>query len=141
MELKGGVGVNRDERTNRMEKYIFINKIFTGVQIVLLALSVVLNFTCDDAAVFITTFTHVGMFVLYNIIVENIIEYGFLRKRYAKIYDETSPLSYFKLKKRTYTEAKNKSDFVTTKLILQSFIKSSIMVLNIVLLLFMVSFE
>ncbi len=133
--------MNRDERTNRMKKYIFINNISIGVQIVLLALSVVLNFTFDDAAVFITTFTHVGMFVLYNIIVENIIEYGFLRKGYAKIYDETSPLSYFKLKKRIYTEAKNKSDFVTTKLILQSFIKSIIMVLNIALLLFMVSFE
>lgn len=128
-------------RTNRMKKYIFINNISIGVQIVLLALSVVLNFTSDDAAVFITTFTHAGMFVLYNIIVESIVEYGFLIKRYAKIYDETNPLRYFKLKKRIYTEAKNKSDFVTTKLILQSFIKSSIMALNVVLLLFMVSFE
>lgn len=124
-----------------MKKHILINNIFIILQTVLIVLSVVLNFASDDASVFITVFIHVGIFVLYNIIAENIIEYGFLRKRYAKIYNETSPLSYFKLKRRIYTEAKNKSDFVTKKLILQSFIKSSIMVLNIALLLFMVSFE
>ena len=133
--------MNTDERTNRMKKYILINNIFIILQTVLLVLSVVLNLASDDASVFITVFIHVGIFVLYNIIAENIIEYGFLRKMYAKICDETSPLSYFKLKRRIYAEAKNKSDFVTEKLILQSFIKSSIMVLNIVLLLFMVSFE
>jgi len=133
--------VNLDERTNRMKKYILINNIFIILQTVLLVLSVVLNIASDDISVFITVFIHVGIFVLYNIIAENIIEYGFLRKMYAKIYNETSSLSYFKLKRQIYAEAKNKSDFVTKKLILQSFIKSSIMVLNIALLLFMVSFE
>ena len=133
--------MNTDERTNRMKKYILINNIFIILQTVLLVLSVVLNIASDDVSVFITVFIHAGIFVLYNIIAENIIEYGFLRKRYVKIYNETSPLSYFKLKRQIYAEAKNKNDFVTRKLILQSFIKSSIMVLTVVLLLFMVSFE
>lgn len=124
-----------------MKKYIIANNIFIAIQMVLLALSVVLNFVADDARVYMAVFIHIGIFVLYNAVVESIVEYKFLRKKYAKICDETHHLRYFKLKKRIYTSAKNHNDYVSVKLILQSFTKSIIAITNIVLMLFMVTFE
>ena len=68
---------------------ILMNNIVIIIQIVLVALSVIFNFLIDDFAVFITVFIHIAIFVLYNGIVESIVEYGYLRKKFAKICDET----------------------------------------------------
>ena len=133
--------MNMAERTERMKKFILMNNIVIIIQIVLVALSVIFNFLIDDSAVFITVFIHIGIFVLYNIVVESIVEYGYLRKKFAKICDETHYLRYSKLKKRMYKVAQNKNDMVSTKLILQSVIKSFIAILSVVSLFFMVSFE
>ena len=133
--------MNMAERTEQMKKFILMNNIVIIIQIVLVALSVIFNFLIDDFAVFITVFIHIAIFVLYNIVVESIVEYGYLRKKFAKICDETHYLRYFKLKKRMYRASKNKKDIVSTKLILQSVIKSFIAILSVVSLFFMVSFE
>ena len=133
--------MNMAERTERMKKYILTNNIVITIQIILVILSIVFNFYIDDSAVFITVFIHIVIFVLYNIVVESIIEYGYLRKKFAKICDETHYLRYFKLKKRMYRASKNKKDMVSAKLILQSVIKSFIAILSFISLLFMISFE
>ena len=90
--------MNMVERTERMKKFILMNNIVIIIQIVLVVLSVIFNFLIDDFAVFITVFIHIAIFVLYNGIVESIVEYGYLRKKFAKICDETHYLRYFKLK-------------------------------------------
>ena len=104
-------------------------------------LSIVFNFLIDDSAVFVTVFIHIVIFVLYNIVVESVVEYGYLRKKFAKICDETHYLRYLKLKKRMYKASKNKNDTVSAKLILQSVIKSFIAILSFISLFFMISFE
>ena len=133
--------MNMAERTEQMKKFILMNNIVITLQIVLVILSIVFNFLIDDSAVFVTVFIHIVIFVLYNIVVENIVEYGYLRKKFAKICDETHYLRYLKLKKRMYKASKNKNDIVSTKLILQSAIKSFIAILSILSLFFMISFE
>ena len=133
--------MNMAERTEQMKKFILMNNIVITLQIVLVILSIVFNFLIDDSAVFITVFIHIAIFVLYNIVVESVVEYGYLRKKFAKICDETHYLRYSKLKKRMYKASKNKNDIVSTKLILQSAIKSFIAVLSILSLFFMISFE
>lgn len=133
--------MNMAERTERMKKFILMNNIVITLQIVLVILSIVFNFLIDDSAVFITVFIHIAIFVLYNIVVESIIEYGYLRKMFAKICDETHYLRYFKLKKRMYRASKSKKDMVSVKLILQSAAKTFIAFINIILLFFMISFE
>ena len=130
-----------NEKTELMKKFIFMNNIVIAIQIVLGVLSVIFNFFIDDCAVFITVFIHIAIFVLYSIVVESIVEYGYLRKKFAKICDETHTLRYLKLKKRMYKASKNKNDTVSAKLILQSAIKSFIAILSILSLFFMVSFE
>ena len=129
------------ERTEQMKKFILMNNIVITLQIVLVILSIVFNFLIDDSAVFITVFIHIAIFVLYSIVVESVVEYGYLRKKFAKICDETHYLRYLKLKKRMYRASKNKKDMVSAKLILQSVIKSFIAILSFISLLFMISFE
>lgn len=133
--------MNMAERTEQMKKFILMNNIVITLQIVLVILSIVFNFLIDDSAVFITVFIHIVIFVLYNIVVESVVEYGYLRKKFAKICDETHYLRYLKLKKRMYKSSKNKNDIVSAKLILQSVIKSFIAILSILSLFFMISFE
>ena len=133
--------MNMLEKTERMKKFILMNNIVIAIQIILFILSIAFNFLIDNSAVFITVFIHIGIFVLYNIVVESIVEYGYLRKKFAKICDETHYLRYFKLKKRMYRASKNKKDMVSAKLILQSVIKSFIAILSFISLLFMISFE
>ena len=133
--------MNMAERTEQMKKFILMNNIVITLQIVLVILSIVFNFLIDDSAVFITVFIHIVIFVLYNIVVESVVEYGYLRKKFAKICDETHYLRYLKLKKRMYKSSKNKNDIVSAKLILQSVIKNFIAILSILSLFFMISFE
>ena len=133
--------MNMAERTERIKKFILMNNIVIAIQIILVVLSIIFNFLIDDSAVFITVFIHIAIFVLYNIVVESVVEYGYLRKKFAKICDETHCLRYLKLKKRMYKASKNKNDIVSTKLILQSVIKSFIAILSILSLFFMISFE
>ena len=133
--------MNMSERTERMKKFILMNNIVIIIQVILVVLSIIFNFIFDDVAVFITAFTHIVIFVLYNIVVESIVEYGYLRKKFAKICNETHYLRYLKLKKRMYKASKNKKDMVSAKLILQSVIKSFIAILSFISLFFMISFE
>ena len=133
--------MNMAERTERMKKFILMNNIVIAIQIILVVLSIIFNFLIDDSAVFITVFIHIAIFVLYSIVVESIVEYGYLRKKFAKICDETHRLRYFKLKSRMYKASKEKGDKISSVLILQSAVKALFAVLSIVLLLFMVSFE
>ncbi len=129
------------EKTQSMKKYVFMNNVVIGIQIALVALSIIFNFVIDDVAVFLTVFIHVSISVLYNIIVENIIEYSFLRKKYARIYSEISDLKYFKLRKQLYKTAKKENDIVSAKLILQFGVKFLIVYLSVLSMLFMVPVE
>ena len=72
-------------RNKLMKKILIANKIFIFLQIVLLGISVLSNFIFDDTIVFITIFSHVGIFVLFNIFIENMTEYGYIIKKYEKI--------------------------------------------------------
>lgn len=133
--------MNINEKTEQMKKFILSNNIFIALQIILVTLSVIFNFIANDGKVFLTVFIHIGVFVIYNGIAESIIEYSWLRKKYAKICDQTHYLRYFKLKNRMYKTAKNKKDTVSSTLILQSAIKSFVAISSIISLLFMISFE
>ncbi len=134
--------MNMAERTERMKKYIFMNNFVIAIQIILVVLSIIFNFLIDDFAVFITVFVHIALFVVYNGIVENIVEYGYLRKKFAKICDEAHSItSYSQLRIRMYKASKNKKDVVSAKLILQSVVKSFIAILSFISLFFMISFE
>ena len=95
----------------------------------------------DDTIVFITIFSHVGIFVLFNIFIENMTEYGYIIKKYEKIYQDTHHLRWFKLKKLVYKTAKMNGDTITTSLVTQFFIKCAIIVFNIVIMLFLIEFE
>lgn len=133
--------MNMDNKNPKMKKIIFANNIFIALQIVMLVLSVVLNFVSDDIKVFLTIFVHTGLFVVFNIIVENIVNYGYIMKKYEKIYQTTSSIRFFLIQKRIYQSAKDNQDKITTTLILQTFVKAVILVINFVLMLFMVNFE
>ena len=133
--------MNMDNKNPKMKKIIFANNIFIVLQIVMLILSVVLNFICDDVRVFLTIFVHVGLFSIFNIVVENIANYGYIMKKYEKIYQTTNSIRFFLIQKRIYQSAKDNQDKITTTLILQTFVKAVILVINFVLMLFMVNFE
>ena len=133
--------MNMDNKKPKMKKIIFANNIFIVLQIVMLILSVVLNFICDDVRVFLTIFVHVGLFSIFNIVVENIANYGYIMKKYEKIYQTTNSIRFFLIQKRTYQLAKANQDKITITLILQTFVKGLILVINFVLMLFMVNFE
>ena len=133
--------MNMDNKNPKMKKIIFANNIFIALQIVMLILSVVLNFICDDVRVFLTMFVHVGLFSIFNIVVENIANYGYIMKKYEKIYQTTNSIRFFLIQKRTYQLAKANQDKITITLILQTFVKGLILVINFVLMLFMVNFE
>lgn len=130
-----------DNKNSKMKKIILANNIFVVVQMFLLVLSVVLNFICDDTKVFLTVFIHIGLFVLFNIIIENMVNYGYIMKKYDKIYQSTNPIRYLQLKKRIYQSAKSNQDKITTTLILQAFVKFVLIIINLILMLFMVNFE
>ena len=133
--------MNMDNKNSKMKKIIFANNIFIALQIVMLILSVVLNFICDDVRVFLIIFVHVGLFSIFNIVVENIANYGYIMKKYEKIYQTTNSIRFFLLQKRIYQSAKDNQDKITITLILQTFVKGLILVINFVLMLFMVNFE
>ena len=128
-------------KTHQMKKIIFANNIVTVVQLSFIALSVIFNFITDDSKVFLISFVHVGIYVLYNIVVENIVEYGYLDKKYAELYAYRHPLEYLKFKKRIYKIAKANGDKVSCTLILQSFIKTMLILTNIILMVLMVRFQ
>ena len=133
--------MNMDNKNSKMKKIILANNIFVVVQMFLLVLSVVLNFICDDTKVFLTVFIHIGLFVLFNIIIENMVNYGYIMKKYDKIYQSTNPIRYLQLKKRIYQSAKSNQDKITTTLISQAFVKVVLIIINLILMLFMVNFE
>lgn len=133
--------MNMDNKNSKMKKIILANNIFVVVQMFLLVLSVVLNFICDDTKVFLTVFIHIGLFVLFNIIIENMVNYGYIMKKYDKIYQSTNPIRYLQLKKRIYQSAKSNQDKITTTLISQAFVKFVLIIINLILMLFMVNFE
>lgn len=130
-----------DNKNKSMKKLIIANKIFIILQIVLLGISVLSSFILDDTIVFVTIFSHVCIFVLFNIFIENMAEYGYIIKKYEKIYQDTHHLRWFKLKKLVYKTAKMNKDTITTSLVTQLFIKVAIIVFNIVIMLFMIEFE
>ena len=133
--------MNMDNKNSKMKKIILANNIFVVVQMFLLVLSVVLNFICDDTKVFLTVFIHIGLFVLFNIIIENMVNYGYIMKKYDKIYQSTNPIRYLQLKKRIYQSAKSNQDKITTTLISQAFVKVVLIIINLILMLFIVNFE
>ena len=133
--------MNMDNKKPKMKKIIFANNIFIALQIVMLILSVVLNFVSDDIKVFLTIFVHTGLYVVFNIIVENIVNYGYIMKKYEKIYQSTNSVRYLQLKKRIYQSAKSNQDKITTTLILQAFVKFVLIIIILILMLFMVNFE
>ena len=130
-----------DNKNKLMKKLIISNKIFIVLQIILLGISILFNFIFDDTVAFVTIFSHVGIFVLFNIFIENITEYGYIIKKYENIYQDTHSLRWFKLKKLVYKTAKMNGDTITTSLVTQFFIKCAIIAFNIVIMLFLIEFE
>lgn len=130
-----------DNKNKLMKKLIIANKIFIVLQIILLGISILFNFIFDDTVAFVTIFSHVGIFVLFNIFIENMTEYGYIIKKYENIYQETNSLRWFKLKKLVYKTAKMNGDTITTLLVTQFFIKCAIIAFNIVIMLFLIEFE
>ncbi len=130
-----------DNKNKLMKKLIIANKIFIVLQIILLGISILFNFIFDDTVAFVTIFSHVGIFVLFNIFIENMIEYGYIIKKYENIYQDTHSLRWFKLKKLVYKTAKMNGDTITTSLVTQFFIKCAIIAFNIVIMLFLIEFE
>ena len=130
-----------DNKNKLMKKLIIANKIFIVLQIILLGISILFNFIFDDTVAFVTIFSHVGIFVLFNIFIENMTEYGYIIKKYENIYQETNSLRWFKLKKIVYKTAKMNGDTITTLLVTQFFIKCAIIAFNIVIMLFLIEFE
>lgn len=130
-----------DNKNKLMKKLIIANKIFIVLQIILLGISILFNFIFDDTVAFVTIFSHVGIFVLFNIFIENMTEYGYIIKKYENIYKDTHSLRWFKLKKLVYKTAKMNGDTITTSLVTQFFIKCAIIAFNIVIMLFLIEFE
>ena len=130
-----------DNKNKLMKKLIIVNKIFIVLQIILLGISILFNFIFDDTVAFVTIFSHVGIFVLFNIFIENMTEYGYIIKKYENIYQDTHSLRWFKLKKLVYKTAKMNGDTITTSLVTQFFIKCAIIAFNIVIMLFLIEFE
>lgn len=110
-----------DNKNKLMKKLIIANKIFIVLQIILLGISILFNFIFDDTVAFVAIFSHVGIFVLFNIFIENMTEYGYIIKKYENIYQDTHSLRWFKLKKLVYKTAKMNGDTITTSLVTQFF--------------------
>ena len=133
--------MNMNGKNSKMKNIILANNIFIVLQMILIVLSVALNFICDDTKVFLTIFFHIGLFVIFNIVIENIANYGYIMKKYEKIYQTTNPIRFFLIQKRIYQSAKDNNDKITTTLMLQVFVKVIILITNFILMWFMVNFE
>lgn len=128
-------------KNKQMKKYILVNKIFIALQIILVVLSVIFNFIFDDVTVFWVVFAHVVIFVIYNIIVENITT-NYLRTKYSELYDKVSyHVRETYIKMCIYKTAKQTHDKVSSTLLIQLLTKCIIIILNILLLTIMVTFE
>lgn len=133
--------MNINEKIIQMKKIIIANKVFISLQSVLFAASIALYFIHGTEGAFIGLFVHIAIFVLYNIVVENMVEYGYLRIKYVNICAGVNPLQPIKLKIKIYETAKEKEDYVTTTLISQTAIKTSLALANFVAVLVVMMVE
>ena len=129
------------ERTQQIKRIVVANKVVICLQAVLFAASIVLNFIHGSEGAFIGLFVHIAVFVLHNVVVENIVEYGYLRVKYVSLCDAVNPLQPIKLKIKMYKTAREKEDFVTTTLLSQAAIKTSLAFATFVAVLVMMMFE
>ena len=129
------------ERTEQMKKIITANMLAICLQALLFTASIVLNFIHGSEGAFIGLFVHIAVFVLHNVVVENIVEYGYLRVKYVSLCDAVNPLQPIKFKIKMYKTAREKEDFVTTTLLSQAAIKTSLAFANFVAVLVMMMFE
>lgn len=129
------------ERTEQMKKIITANKLAICLQALLFTASIVLSFIHGSKGAFIGLFAHIAVFVLYNIVVENFVDYGFLRVKYINLCAAVNPLRPIKLKIKIYKTAREKEDFITTTLLSQTAIKISLALANFVTVLIMMLFD
>lgn len=129
------------ERTEQMKKIITANMLAICLQALLFTASIVLNFTHGNEDAFIGLFVHIAVFVLYNIVVENFVDYGYLRVKYINLCAAVNPLQPIKLKIKIYKTAREKEDFITTTLLSQTAIKTSLALANFVTVLIMMLFD
>ena len=128
-------------KSKQMRRIIFSNKIMIVLQCIFLIGTVASNYLFTHDVTFWIVFAHVVIFVMYNIIVENITT-SFLSKKYSNIFEQISyTCREFYIQKLIYKTAKESNDKISSTLIIQLFVKYSIIILNIALLVVMVSFE
>ncbi len=130
-----------EERTQQIKRIVVANKVVICLQAVLFAVSIVLNFTHGNEGAFIGLFVHIAVFVLYNIVVENFVDYGYLRVKYINLCAAVNPLQPIKLKIKIYKTAREKEDFITTTLLSQTANKTSLALANFVAVLVMMMFD
>ncbi len=128
-------------KNKQMCRIIFSNKIMIVLQCIFLIGTVASNYLFTNDVTFGIVFAHVVIFVVYNIIVENITT-SFLRKKYSNLFEQISySCREFYIQMQIYKTAKENKDKISSTLIIQLFVKYSIIILNIALLVIMVPFE
>lgn len=130
-----------DNQNKQMRKIIFVNKVMITLQCIFLIGTAASNYLFTKDVTFWIVFAHVVIFVVYNIIVENITT-SFLRKKYSNLFEQISySCREFYIQMLIYKTAKENKDKISSTLIIQLFVKYSIIILNIALLVIMVPFE
>lgn len=124
-----------------INRIIVANKAFIVLQITLSLFALALNFLKGEPLFFIAFFVHTAIYVIFNIVVESISEYGFLRKEYSHICESSNQIFYVKLLKRIYDCAKEKDDEISQTLLKQKLLKDIILIVNLVLMILIVPFE
>lgn len=130
-----------DNQNKQMRKIIFVNKVMITLQCIFLIGTAACNYLFANDVTFWIVLAHVVIFVVYNIIVENITTI-FLRKKYSNLFEQISySCREFYIQMLIYKTAKENKDKISSTLIIQLFVKYSIIILNIALLVIMVTFE
>ena len=124
-----------------IDRIIVANKAFIVLQIALSLFALALNFLKGEPLFFIAFFVYFAIYVIFNIVVESISEYGFLRKEYSHISESSNQIFYVKLLKRIYDCAKEKDDEISQTLLKQKLLKDIILIVNLVLMILIVPFE
>ena len=128
-------------KSKQMRRIIFSNKIMIVLQCIFLIGTVASNHLFTNDVTFWIVFAHAVIFIVYNIIVENITT-SFLQKKYSNLFEQISySCREFYIQMLIYKTAKENKDKISSTLILQLFAKYSIIILNIALFVIMVPFE
>lgn len=119
-------------KIKQAKRLTIANWVFISLQLAALTLGIVLDIVYDMSTATQTMLFHFAVYFVYNLIVEWIAEYSYLRVMYPNLYPKSTPTHRLTRKINVYRSAKMCGDSIACTLILQSGMKTGVILLTFV---------